>query len=415
VAARAFLAAAPMAAPMAALTGRPGTGKTYLTAMIVNALLDAGVPVDVAAPTGKAASVLTLKLDRRVDVVTIHRLIGLAPGQIPGYHQHNQLSSRVVVVDESSMIDSELLGMLLDAIDPVRTFVLLVGDPNQLNPVGYGSPFADLVRNKLIPVAELTEIQRQAGDNGIIQMAHSFADGKLLLPEKNVYHFKMDPTRLKDEAINLYCSDRLKAKFGLESVQKEFLILSPVKQEKYNASTASINEAISHRLLPARDLGKSKFARGDRIIFTVNNYAHGFVNGELGVLEDYSRRGGHARIRNDIGTVYELDDYSLGQYADWAYALTVHKAQGSECRVVALLLEPGAKQMYTRNLVYTAITRAREELLIFGDLKTLEEAAARPDNRVCALPYLVRNPDLSARIIERTQPADLSSFAEDYK
>ena len=388
----------------AALTGLPGTGKTWLTARLVEGLQRAGLIVKVCAPTGKAASVLTLKLDGKNEATTIHRLLGLRPGEFPT----RAVDADVVIVDESSMVDAELLGFLCEALAPT-TSILLVGDHHQLPPVGAGCPFRDVVEGTLLPVFHLDGIVRQAEGNGIIQFTHDLARGRVALPERNVHHFKLAPERMEAEAVDLYCSTRLRDKFQLTNVEKEFLILSPVRQEKFAASTYNLNEQISHRLHPERTIKNSKFTTGDRIMFTVNNAQYGFVNGEVGVLDKFHKR--QAVITNDRGFTYALDDYSLGQFVEWAYALTVHKAQGSECKVVALLLHPAARFMYTRQLLYTAATRAAEELLIFGDLALLQAAVQRVDQRTTCLAALMEEPAVVERILDH---GSLASYTVGY-
>lgn len=397
----------------ACLTGLPGTGKTWLTARIVEALDAQGLDVWVCAPTGKAASVLTLKLGRKHEATTIHRLLGLRPGQFPTRTRVYPIESQVVVVDESSMVDAELMGYLLDALRP-ETRLLLVGDPNQLPPVGAGCPFRDIVEGHLLPVFHLDQIQRQAEGNGIISLAHSIVGGRAVLPDRNVHTFRMAPDRMEAEVVDLYCSDRLRDRFGLTNIQREFLVLSPVRAEKFEASITNINETISHRLFPERTISRSKFTAGDRVMFNVNNPGYGFVNGEVGVLDSYDRKLRQAKITNDLGFTYELEDYSLADYVEWAYGQTIHKAQGSEARVVALLLHPAAGFMYTRNLVYTAVTRAVEELLLFGDPALLQRAVERKDHRYTALPRLIDQPDLCEQIIRKTTVTDLSGYMEDY-
>lgn len=389
------------------LTGLPGTGKTWLTARFVESAKKAGLLVKCAAPTGKAASVLSLKMGRE-KVTTIHRLLGIRPGML---HADIDVDADVLVVDESSMIDAELMGILADAVSK-ETMVVFVGDPRQLYPVGAGCPFADLVQYDILPNAHLNEVQRQAAGNGVLEMSRGFAAGKLQIPDRNVHVFKPALESIDDLAMDLYCSDRLKDRFQLGNVHKEALILSPVKDRKFEVSTLKMGEAISHRLLPERVIPKSKFTVGDRIMFTVNSPEHGFVNGEMGNLDSYNKR--HAKITNDIGYTYELDGFTLGDMGvEWGYALTVHKAQGSEAKVVVLLLHPEAAHMYTRNGVYTALTRAAQDLVLVGDLRLLERALKNPEVRDTALVTLMRDADLRERVLAASGfKNDMSSLAD---
>lgn len=376
------------------LTGLPGTGKTWLICRWIEALTKRGAYVSIAAPTGKAASVLYEKLERLVPVSTVHRLLGWRPGMDPT----SFINADYLIVDESSMLDAEMLGHLVTACLP-STQIILVGDPHQIPPVGPGSPFIDLL--SVLPVSTLTEIQRQQSGNGILHLAHAAADGKLYIPERNVYQQSV-PSELLDEAAQqMYCSGRYGG-------VKDVVILSAIRKESYEASVGTINHGISHALHPDRTLGRSKFTKGDRLMFTVNNYQHGFVNGELGVLQDYHKR--QARIVNDSGKEYIIDDYGLGQHAEWAYAMTIHKAQGSECRTVILLLHPRMRFMYSRNLLYTAITRAREELIVLGEWGVLRDGLQHEEKRVTLLPWLMEQPEVCRRILDYGTPPDLSGY-----
>jgi len=337
------------------LTGLPGTGKTWLIARLVECLVKQKVRVECAAPTGKAASVLSLKMGR-FPVQTIHRLLGLRPGQLPQRDADSPIKADVVIVDEASMIDSQLMGYLMTAIGS-ETNLILCGDPNQIPPVSAGSPFHDMVKYNMMPHAHLETIQRQSAGNGIIAMSAAMAKGDLIIPDDNVTRVDMDIRDVEASVIDSYCESADKA-----------LILSPVKKEKYDGSTHRINEAISNRLLRSR-ISNSKFAHGDRIMFTINDYVHGFVNGEQGVLVDYHK--GNATILSDFGVEYQLEGWSLSKYAEWAYALTIHKSQGSEADNVVLILNSRVRFMYTRNLLYTAITRAKKNLIIMGDFSLL--------------------------------------------
>jgi exodeoxyribonuclease V alpha subunit len=388
---------------VATLTGRPGSGKTYLTARLIEVIKAAGISVACCAPTGKAASVLSLKVG--CEVTTIHRLIGYRPGQL---FVENPIHADVVVVDEASMIDSFMMANLLECCRDHVKFVLLVGDPNQLPPVEAGCPFLDLTRAETITHAHLSEPQRQAEGSGILALANDFMDGLVGPRYPNVHLFK--PADIYREAVDLYCSDRISKRFGLDDVQRQALLLSPVKKEKFTVSTENLNTTISHRLHPDRNINKLKFTTNDRVMFTVNDYGHGYVNGEMGTLVAYKPKGRLAHIVNDSGKDYNLEDYNLAYKCEWAYALTVHKSQGSESEVVILLLDKQARFMYTKNLIYTAITRAKKELIIMGDWQLLVDAAKKPEVRHTALSWLLEHLDVAERICNDNGTADLSAF-----
>jgi len=368
--------------PVACLTGGPGTGKTYVTARIIEAMVKKANLVYACAPTGKAASVLHEKLSGLVEVTTLHRMIGWHPGSNPIIDRFNPIDADVIIIDEASMLSSQMMANLLDAIEPERTKVLFVGDPDQLSPIGWGSPFKSICANEMIPVAHLTEIHRQKDGNGIPKLAESIANGRFDIPDTDVSYYAMGHKETAGWVVRQYVQSI--GERGTSPADR--LILSPVKQMKFDASTANMNEAISNGLHMKRTIKNSKFTIGDRIMFTVNDYGHGFVNGELGTLLAFDK--GRAKIINDSGRVYNLEGWSLSKYAEWAYAMTIHKAQGSEADTVILVTVNGAPHMYTRELIYTAVTRAKSRLVIVGDMQILKAAVKRRSRRVSILDYL---------------------------
>lgn len=370
------------------LSGLPGAGKTWLLARFVEAAVRAGKLVACAAPTGKAASVLSLKLGG-YPVSTVHRLLGIQPGQ---QTVDDVVQADVLVIDEATMLDSDLLGLLLDCLSP-ETQVVLSGDPAQLPPVGAGSPFADLCiysSDFKVAHAVLTGCHRAAETSTVTRLARTWLKTYSQLP-------------LDKLGVEVLPGDESVAyQRYLEEVQHDaaqahrVLLLSSLRQSKFDHGTEALNKNISAALLPTREFGASKFTAGDRVMFTVNQPQYGFVNGELGTLLSYSHRT--AVIRSDGGKEYRLEGYQLSSYAEHGYALTIHKAQGSEAEVVILLLHPEAGFMYSSNSVYTAITRARQQLVLIGDPKLLDRARRRPDVRNTALAALVQEPLLRAKV-----------------
>lgn len=400
----------------ALVTGLPGAGKTWLVARVVEVAVQAGKQVLCATPTGKAASVLSLKLDR-FPVSTLHKLLGVVPGQLVN---PNPVHADLLVIDEFSMVDVALLDCLLQAVGP-RTAVLFSGDPNQLPPVGLGYPAKDLVdwysehEQPGVILVHLDRVERQAAGSDILELATALHRSQLLpLGTRNITVRRVPTEEIEPTAVGYCLGSELAELHQLTDPYRQVLVLTPVKAAKFEASTSRINQAVSHARFPERDLARSKFARGDRLIFTVNNYTHGFVNGEMGTLVDYQSAARHARIDNDGGYRYELDSYSLGQYAEWGYALTVHKAQGSEAEVVVLLLHPEAGFMYSLNLLYTAVTRAKRHLLLVGDLSVLKKALFRREVRSTALPTFLSDAELRTRWAKWSLYVDLSHYAEGY-
>ena len=363
------------------ITGGPGVGKTWLLAQFIDALRSIGKTMVVCAPTGKAASVLGLKV--KANVTTIHRAIGLIPGQLPTSNRHNPLQVDYVFVDESSMIDELVMGFLLDAVDTSKTKVIFSGDPDQLPPVSCGAPFQVMCGSKFVPISRLTEIVRQEEGSGIIKLATSVANGRFDIPATDVTYYPCAEGSKQAEqvAINLYKESQYK--------QSEKMILSPVKQEKFDASTSRVNETLSHMLYPERTIPGCKFTSGDRMMFTVNDRFNGYVNGELGTLLMYDKKHKTATVMNDSKKMYDLEGWNINSQAEWAYALTIHKSQGSEVEHVIMVVTKAAPHMYTRRLIYTAVTRAKTKLTIVGDIAILRAAVARNNNSVSATSYML--------------------------
>jgi exodeoxyribonuclease V alpha subunit len=391
------------------LTGRPGTGKTYLLSKIIESLHSDKYEVMCAAPTGKAASVLCMKLGGR-SVRTIHSMLGLRPDGKPLHNRHNKLQADFVVIDECSMVDSELMSYLLDAIDP-GTGLILCGDPNQLQSVGAGTPFNDIIMHGNLPCVELVEPQRNAADSGIIQLAYAIADGKFPTSKlPNVHMYNISPVIAADKAIDWYSGDYLSKTFGKES-DKEALILSAFRQKKFDVGTENINKTIAHKC--NTDRGKFKYAPGDRVMFTSNDYVNGWVNGEIGTVMSIGRddRGGEVEVEveTDIGSKYNFP------YADstieWAHALTVHKAQGSEAKFVALLFGERTSSMYTRQLVYTAVTRASQELFVIGNIEDFKNAVLRVERRTTMLGTMFKNESIREKLLDMRVEANKKAWS----
>jgi len=395
------------------LNGGPGTGKTFLIGEMIEKLIASNKIVEVCAPTGKAASVLASKLRGMVQPCTIHRLLGLIPGQSPAYNSYRKLDLDVLFVDECSMIDASLMGYLVDALRP-ETNVIFVGDVDQLLPVGAGAPFRDFIYSGWLPLFTLTEVQRQATGNGIIDLVGEIRQGRGLNGRSfpNVHVHRYPKGEIEARVVDCYTSGYLADKFRLTDIPRQCLIITPMKQAKLDSSTEKLNEIISHHLLPERTLGKSKFTRGDRVMFTVNDYKQGFVNGEVGTLEDYKRSARQAIIRNDQGRIYELEDYDLHKYVDWFYAGTIHKSQGSESPVVIMVLDPRHAFAITRNLLYTGASRAKDDLILIGDPALVDEGVRRVETRITALARLRGKEDLCKKIIARATVPDLSDLVD---
>lgn len=371
------------------LTGGPGTGKTTSLRGVL-ALFDAlGLETALAAPTGRAAKRLGELCG--MEGATIHRLLETQfdPGTgrlVFAHDESDPLRVDAVIVDETSMVDICLMRALLSALRSDCRLVL-VGDPDQLPSVGPGNLFSDLIRSGAVPMVRLTEIFRQAAESGIVMNAHGVNEGKLpdLRNRGGDFFFlrRKEPARLADTVVELV-SQRLPGRMGIPAEQIQ--VLSPTR--KTVAGTASLNRALQEALNPAapgkgeRRFGEYIFREGDRVMQVRNNYdlmwkdrdsltsGMGVFNGDIGQILEVDNRNELLTVDFE-GRIVEYSPDMLGELEP-AYAVTVHKAQGSEYRAVVLAVSNAAPVLLTRGVLYTAITRARELLVLVGD----EEAVA---------------------------------------
>ena len=374
------------------LTGGPGTGKTTSLRGIVALYRRMGLDVALLAPTGRAAKRLGEVTD--CDAQTIHRALGMSYNEMTGQvafkkNGSDPLEAHAVIVDEMSMVDLELMQALLEALRPGCRLVL-VGDPDQLPSVGAGNVLGDLLRSTVVPTVSLTQVFRQAEQSAIIRNAHAVNVGQPPCLDSNQGDFfflcRRSPDRLVQTVVEL-CRDRLPRSMGVESGQIQ--VLSPTR--KGECGTVNLNRALQAALNPpARDKrqkqwGDMVFRTGDRVMQTRNNYdvlwtkddgtvGSGIFNGDVGVIEDIDPAGELLTIRFDDRTaVYTADQLAE---LDMAYAMTVHKSQGSEYPAVVLVSAPAAPSLMVRGVLYTAITRARKLLVLVGDDVTPVKMAA---------------------------------------
>lgn len=380
--ARAILTAARSSVML--LTGGPGTGKTTTVNGILGLFDRLGIKTVLAAPTGRAANRLKELCGR--EAATIHRLLETQfdpeSGKLCFMHDESEpLKADAVVVDETSMVDILLMEALLRALKP-QCRLILVGDPDQLPSVGAGNLFSDLIRSKKIPTVRLTEIFRQARESLIIMNAHAINGGQLPeLTVKNKDFFflqRRDMQRAVDTIVDL-CVRRLPQNMGIPADQIQ--VLSPTR--KNEAGTAALNlrlQAVLNPPAPGKQehkRGKMLFRVGDRVMQIKNNYdimwkktegfgvGNGVFNGDVGkVTEIDPGQETMTVVFDDRQVEYTFD--LLGQL-ELAYAMTVHKSQGSEYRAVILSVSQANPYLLTRSILYTAVTRARELLILVGD------------------------------------------------
>ena len=390
------------------LTGGPGTGKTTTLNGIIANLESKNITFALAAPTGRAAKRMTELTGK--EAKTIHRLLeyGMGSGSSEPEFQRNRdnpLPHEVIIVDEASMIDLPLFDSLLKAI-PLSSRLIMVGDANQLPPVGPGTVFKDIINSKLVKVVELNEIFRQSGESLIVTNAHKIISGQfpICTETKNDFFFMRadTPAELTEKLVSLY-TDRLPNAYDFEPLE-DIQIICPTK--KTETGTLVLNNHLKEAANPQsfnkdelkfRDL---TFRTGDKVMQIKNDYDidvekdngdfdNGVFNGDIGIIERVDKEDGTVKVRYDDKTVtYTMENLDE---IEPAYAITVHKSQGSEFKAVILPLLDGADVLFTRNLLYTAVTRAKQLLIVLGSPYRLKQMVdnVSGDKRYCGLKHMM--------------------------
>ena len=357
------------------LTGGPGTGKTTVTRRILHLLEEDGLKVALCSPTGRAAKRLSEASGR--EAKTIHRLLGFQPGERQfkkGYD--DRLEVDALIVDEASMIDVVLLNALLRAL-PDHVRLVLVGDIDQLPSVGPGNVLRDIIDSAEVPVVRLTQIFRQAQKSHIIRNAHRINSGEMPIVENHAdadFYFiqEGDPERVV-ELVEELCATRLPSYRGWDR-RNDIQVLAPMYRGETGA--LNLNQRLQQRLNPhgqAHSHRGAEFRVGDKVMQVKNNYDKGVFNGDIGTIERLDAEKQVLYVRFDY--TLEYDQVDLDQLT-LAYAISIHRAQGSEFPVVVLPLTTQHYVMLQRNLLYTAITRAKQMIVIVGTPKALKLAIA---------------------------------------
>lgn len=365
------------------ITGGPGTGKTTILKGILSLYDELELETLLAAPTGRAAKRMSELTGREAS--TIHRLLGAKMAEdgetvVFSKHEGDPLNCDALVLDECSMVDITLMSSLLKALKPGCRLVL-VGDADQLPSVGPGNVFSDIIRSQTVPTVRLTEIFRQKGDSRIVRNAHMINRGEHPDFEANTGDF-FRLRRLKGgtavETIVELCARRLPENMKIPSASIQ--VLSPTR--KGETGTVNLNKRLQAALNPPSESKKEKlfgeavFRVGDRVIQTKNNYDT--------IWKTKDGVSGAGVYNGDIGTIAQIDPITetltvdfedkLATYSfemlnelEHAWALTVHKSQGSEYRAVVLALSGDVQMLITRGVLYTAVTRAKELLIMVGD------------------------------------------------
>jgi exodeoxyribonuclease V alpha subunit len=364
------------------ITGGPGVGKTTLVRGILDIFLAKKLRCGLCAPTGRAAKRLAESTGQTAQ--TIHRLLEFEP-RGPQRHADRPLELDLLIVDEMSMVDIVLMNQLLRAL-PASASLILVGDADQLPSVGPGSVLADIIASKAVPVVRLTEIFRQAQESGIVRAAYRIHDGEL--PEStpadklgDFYFIEVDSPLVIVERIIALIRDRIPTRFGLDPFQ-DIQVLTPMNRGELGVK--NLNAKLQAVLNPPEAQDGPEVARlgwafrlGDKVLQTRNDYEKAVFNGDIGRVVKIDVEDQELTVDFDGRQVAydfeELDELTL------AYALTIHKSQGSEYPAVIVPLHNQHFLLLQRNLLYTAVTRGRKLVVVVGSRQALRLAVERHD------------------------------------
>lgn len=374
------------------ITGGPGTGKTTTINTIINYFENEGLSISLAAPTGRAAKRMSEATSH--EAKTIHRLLEITPNLSNNPHSigthfernmDNPLEADVVIIDEVSMVDIFLMNALLKAVS-VGTRLILVGDINQLPSVGPGTVLKDIIESDCFNVVRLNKIYRQSVRSDIVINAHKIMTGEYIDLSKKSKDFifinQSEPGNIMSSIITLL-RDKLPGYVGAQSL--ELQVMTPMR--KGSLGVEGLNAFLQNRLNPSSNEKKEKeydstlFREGDKVMQIKNNYQKewciynadhipkvngtGVYNGDIGIIEEINNFAESFDIRFDDGRVATYDFSELNEI-ELAYAITVHKSQGSEYPAVIIPVFKGPAMLMSRNLIYTAITRAKKCVVLVG-------------------------------------------------
>lgn len=352
------------------LTGGPGTGKTTVTRGIIELLTSMGKTILLAAPTGKAAKRLSELTGR--NAMTIHRLLGYNPAIGTAHNEMNPFIEDVLIVDEASMVNLMLMDLLIRAV-PERMKVIIIGDIDQLPCIGSGNVLGDIIKSEVIPVVMLDKIFRQAQNSNIIVNAHRIKNGQDIIVDntKDSDFFMMKMYDDINKNVVKLITDRLPKAYGCSP--RDIQVLTPMK--KCEVGVDKLNEMLQAAINPIGNeikRGNIIYRVGDKVIQTVNNYDKDVFNGDSGIIDSVDSENKIVYIRFDDRIVQygyaDLEEVSL------AYALTIHKSQGSEYPIIVVPITYANKRMMQRNLIYTAVTRAKKICVVVGDKRMVDAA-----------------------------------------
>nr|WP_203850835.1 ATP-dependent RecD-like DNA helicase [Dactylosporangium siamense] len=388
---------------VAVLTGGPGCGKSFTVKSVITLAAAKKARIVLAAPTGRAAKRLT-ELSGH-PATTVHRLLQLRPGGDATYDRDNPLDADLVVVDESSMLDLILANKLVKAV-PDGAHLLLVGDVDQLPSVGAGEVLRDVLAADTVPRVRLTKVFRQAAQSGVIVNAHRINAGQAPLfgEHPDFFLFPVEEPEATAETVVDIVARRVPRRFGLQS--RDIQVLTPMHRGP--AGAGNLNTLLQQALAPSREgaperrHGARVFRPGDKVIQIRNNYEKGTAgvfNGTVGVVTALSATDRQLTVRTDEDEDIDYDFDELDELQH-AYAITVHRSQGSEYPAVVIPVTMSAYTLLQRNLLYTAVTRAKRLVVLAGSRKALSIAVrtAGTGRRHTALTHRLTAPTGRAKV-----------------
>ncbi|ANX02401.1 AAA family ATPase [Thermoclostridium stercorarium subsp. leptospartum DSM 9219] len=377
------------------VTGGPGTGKTTLIRGIISIFEKSGLEIVLAAPTGRAAKRMTEATGK--EAKTIHRLLEMEFSVDESYrefrkNERDPIKADAIIIDEMSMVDILLMHSLLKAVEP-GTRLILVGDVDQLPSVGPGKVLSDIIESECLKVIRLNTVFRQAGESSIVINAHRINKGifpEFSTSEGDFFFIPRSTPKATAQAVLELCTARIPEKFGLDPM-KDIQVLSPSK--KGDAGIYNLNALLQQCLNPPESGVREKNFRGvvfrenDRVMQIKNNYnlpwtmedknrkvvsGEGVFNGDMGIIREIDPENDYLTVLFDDGKIVEYS-FDMLDELEHSYAITVHKSQGSEFPAVVVALSGVPPMLRLRNLLYTAITRARQLVVIVGDIEILRQ------------------------------------------
>ena len=390
------------------ITGGPGTGKTTAIKGILSVFERQHLEIALAAPTGRAAKRMTEVTG--VEAKTIHRLLEVEwdEDDKPVFRRNlqNPLDCNALILDELSMVDISVFASLLDAL-PLGCRLVLVGDSDQLPPVGAGNVLHDLIVSDVLPVVELSHVFRQALSSKIITNAHKIVSGEMPDLSNNggdFFHLERTSPQKTADTVRELCASRLKKAYNWDAFS-DIQVICPSK--KGETGTVNLNRLLQEALNPKDPkkselfLGAKIFRTGDKVMQIKNNYnieweskdekGVGIFNGDIGIIKDIDQKSGIVTVDFD-GRKAELAAELLGDL-DLAYAITVHKSQGSEFNAVIIPVFGVVPNLAYRNLLYTAVTRAKNMLITVGSGELIKKMTEndKKSKRYSALPHFLKS------------------------